>query len=358
MTSIFDAIVGQEHALVQLRRVAEHPVHAYLFVGPEGCGKEEAARSFAALLLSGTEDASERTNDLVLRSTHIDVHDIRRVGASITAEQADDVIKLAATTPVEASRKVVIMHEVHLMRPEAIVRLLKTIEEPAEGVFFILLTDDVTPLLATIVSRCMTVTFMPLDHGVIVSALTAAGVSSDMATLAARSAHGSLSRARILASDTQLVHRMQTFAGIPSRIDGTGATVVEITDEILGLIDEAAEPLMRQHENEIATMEQTLEAMGIKRGGKKALEDKHKRELRRHRTDELRAGLTEIASTYRDELVTNTSVHRPDAYVDAIDRIHTAMGRLGLNVNETILLRDLLWQLPSLRTESALHGAR
>ena len=348
MSSVFDGIVGQDATINQLRHVTANPVHAYLFVGPEGCGKEEAARAFAATLLSHTEDPTDRTNDLVMRTTHIDVHDIRRVGASVSVEQAEEVIQLSSTTPVEASAKVVILHEVHLMRPEAIVRLLKTIEEPADGVFFILLTDEITPLLATIVSRCMVVNFVPLADEVIVAELTDNGISRETAEFAARAAHGSLSRARLLATDAQLIERMQTFASIPARLDGTGATVVEITDEILGLIDEAAEPLVRKHETEIADMEETLAAMGIKRGGKKALEEKHKRELRRHRADELRAGLIQIASRYRDELVTNPHVQRPESITDAIERIHKAMGRLALNVNETILLRDLLWQLPTL----------
>jgi DNA polymerase III subunit delta' len=357
MTSVFDGIVGQDHAITQLRNIATQPVHAFLFVGPEGCGKEEIARAFASLLLSGSEDSTDRVNDLVVRGAHIDVHDIRRVGASISAEQADDVIRLAATTPVEASRKVIIIHEVHLMRAEAVVRLLKTIEEPPEGVFFILLADDMPSLLVTIASRCLVTHFVSLDNDLIAHTLINEGIAADTASFAAQSAHGSLARARLLATDTQLVTRMRVFTDIPARIDGTGSTVVAITDQILGLIDDAAEPLMRQHESEIAVMEETLATMGVKRGGKKALEDKHKRELRRHRTDELRAGLTAIASRYRDELTQNTDIHRPDAYVEAIERIHSAMNRLSLNVNETILLRDLLWQLPPLHTD-AIHPSR
>jgi DNA polymerase-3 subunit delta' len=357
MASVFDGIVGQDNVIAQLRHISHAPVHAFLFVGPNGCGKEESARAFAALLLSGNEDPTDRTNDLVMREAHIDVHDVRRVGASISADQADDVIRIASTTPVEASRKVIIMHEVHLMRPEAVVRLLKTIEEPAEGVFFILISDEVTSLMSTIASRCLVMHFVSLDTDLITQTLVNEGVNVDTAGFAARSSHGNLSRARLLATDTQLVARMQAFANIPSRIDGTGATVVAITDEILGLIDEAAEPLMRQHESEVATMEETLATMGVKRGGKKALEDRHKRELRRHRTDELRAGLTVIASRYRDELTQNEHLQRPDAFIEAIERIHAAMGRLSLNVNETIMLRDLLWQLPALRSDT-VHASR
>ena len=95
--------------------------------------------------------------------------------------------------------------------------------------------------------------------------------------------------------------------------------------------------------------------MGVKRGGKKALEDKHKREIRRFRTDELRNGLTEVASVYRDELARNEHIHRPEGYVTAIHRLHEAMRRLGLNVNEAILLRDLIWSLPSPSADAALQ---
>jgi DNA polymerase-3 subunit delta' len=326
-----------------------------MFVGPEGCGKEEASRSFAAVLLSGTDDPAERVNDMVLRGVHPDVHEVRREGASVLKEQAEEVIKIASTTPVESARKVIIMHEVNLMQPAAIARLLKTIEEPPAGVFFIMLADQLVESLVTISSRCLSVQFGLLDKDLIASILLDEGVNNDTATAAAKSAHGSLSRARLLSSDHQLAHRREFFANIPRRIDGTGATVIAIVDQMLSLIDEASEPLQRLHEQEALDIEATLKVMGVKRAGKKALEDKHKRELRRHRTDELRNGLTEIASVYRDELAQNTHIHRPESYVAAIDRIHEAMRRLALNANEAILLRDLIWALPSPQADAALQ---
>jgi len=126
-------------------------------------------------------------------------------------------------------------------------------------------------------------------------------------------------------------------------------------EQILGLIDDSTEPLIQRHEQEAADVEKTLALMGVKRGGKKQLEDKHKREIRRHRTDELRAGLAEIAGVYRDELVRNTHLAHPDAYTAAISRLHDAMRRLSLNVNEAILLRDLIWSLPSPAADAALQ---
>ncbi|MGA1361530.1 MAG: hypothetical protein ACO36A_01270 [Ilumatobacteraceae bacterium] len=355
MASVWDAVTGHAHAVDILRQSAANPVHAYFFLGSEGDGKETAARAFAALLLSGTDDATDRTNELVMRGVHPDVHEVLREGASILTKEAESVVTRAGTTAVEGTRKVIIMHEVNLMQAGAVVRLLKTVEEPAEGVFLILLADAMVDLLVTLASRSLTVNFGSLTENEIRDALVRSGVDADRAAAAARASHGSIDRARLIATDTQLVHRRERFANVPRRIDGTGATVAAIVDELLGLIDDAAEPLHRRHEQEVAEFEANMAAMGVKRGGKKALDERHRREIRRHRTDELRAGLVEIASVYRDELVGNPHIHRPAGYVDAVERIHKAMGHLGLNVNEALMLRDLLWSLPSLNTDAALE---
>ena len=355
MASVWDSVIGQQSAVDLLVHSAANPVHAYLLLGAEGCGKDLAARAFASLLISGTDDPLDRANDLIMRGAHPDVHEVRREGASILVDQAEDVIRMATTTAVEGRRKVIIMHEVNLMHPTAIVRLLKTIEEPAEGIHLVLLADAMVDTLVTIASRCFTVHFGLLTDDEIISALIHGGVNETTARAAASSAHGSLERARLLATDTQLVHRRERFANIPRRVDGTGATVAAIVEEVLGLIDEAGEPLERRHEQEIAQFEANMAAMGVKRGGRKALEDRHKREIRRHRTDELRAGLVEVASVYRDELLSNPHIHRPETFVAAVEKLHVAMGRLGLNVNEAILLRDLFWSLPSLGTDAALE---
>ena len=87
--------------------------------------------------------------------------------------------------------------------------------------------------------------------------------------------------------------------------------------------------------------------MGVKRGGKKDLEDRHKRELRRHRTDELRSGLAVVAGTYRDALVAG-DIQRPDSVVGAVTRLHKAIDDFTRNPNELLLLQALLLDLPTL----------
>ena len=88
MTSVWDDVVGQPTAVAALRAAVAAPVHAYLFTGPSGSTKHEAARAFAALLLAGVDDPTRRDARLALRGEHPDVHEVERVGPAISAEQA------------------------------------------------------------------------------------------------------------------------------------------------------------------------------------------------------------------------------------------------------------------------------
>jgi DNA polymerase-3 subunit delta' len=318
--SVWDSVVGQAKAVEQLHQLAVNNVHAYLFIGPEGCGKDEAARAFAARLITGSDNAASREADLIMRGSFSDVIEVLREGAAVDKDEAEAIIRLATTTPTESKVKVVIVHEVHLMRDSAAARLLKTIEEPSEKVVFILLADQLVPSLATINSRCVVVQF------------------------AANNAY----RERLLANDPQFAHRQEAFASIPYKLDGSGATVALIVDEIFELIEQATVPLISEQKKEIDELEARVSLTGERGSGRKALQDRHKRQLRKFNTDELRSGLSTIAGTYHSLIVSET--HYPDEskYHDAIHRIHKAMGSLGLNVNEELLLQSLFLHCPSL----------
>ena len=105
MSSVWDDVVGQAHAIEQLRSAADvGPVHAYLFVGPPGSTKFQAARSFAARVVSGGDDPDQRDARLALRGEHPDVREIRRAGASISAEQAREIVRVSSLAPTESAR--------------------------------------------------------------------------------------------------------------------------------------------------------------------------------------------------------------------------------------------------------------
>ena len=119
--SVWETVVGQTHAMQQLQQLASQSVHAYLFVGPEGCGKEEAARAFSTLLITGTDDATTREAKLIARSAYSDVVEVLREGAAVDKDEADNIVRLSSTKPTESKVKIVIIHELHLMRDSAAV---------------------------------------------------------------------------------------------------------------------------------------------------------------------------------------------------------------------------------------------
>ena len=345
--TVWDGVVGQPGAVGLLRRAAEQPVHAYLFVGPAGSTKREAARAFAARLLTGSDDPTTRDADLVLRGEHPDVREIERSGARISFPQAREIARLASLAPSESDRKVMILDEFHLLNPDGAALLLKTIEEPPPSTTFLILADVIPHDLITISSRCARIDFRVITDGDVAAQLVADGHDPEAAAVAAKAAAGNLDRARVLAADPSLVERRRAFASVPHQIDGEGATVMRLVDELLALIEAAAGPLSERQAAEIVEMDERIERYGERGSGKKALDDRHKREQRRHRTDELRAGLTVTAGTYRDALVAG-GVRRPDDVVDAVTRLHQAMEALERNPNEPLLLQNLLWSLPSL----------
>ncbi len=347
MTSVWSTVIGQQAAIEQLQRAVVNPVHAYLFVGPPGSTKHEAARAFAGLLLGGVDDPEQRDVRLAMAGAHPDAREFARIGASINSEQADEIIRLAALAPNESSRKVLILDEFHLLSPEAAAKLLKTIEEPPASTVFIVLADQLPHDLVTIASRCVRINFRALSDAEIVDVLVADAIDVERATASAVAARGDLNRARLLATDPALEQRRAMFATVPTRLDGNGRTAALLVEQLLAAIDAAAASLTARHQLEAEAMSERIAALGERGSGRKALEDKHKRELRRHRTDEIRSGLATLAASYRDALVVG-SVHRPDDAVQAVRRIHTSIEAMERNPNESLLLQALLLELPPL----------
>jgi len=347
MSNIWDDVVGQRQAVDHLNAAAERgPVHAYLFVGPAGSTKYEAARAFAARVLSGGDDADQRDARLALRGEHPDVREVRRVGASISRDQAREIVRVSSLAPTEGDRKVLILDEFHLLSPEGAAVMLKTIEEPPPSTMFVILADFVPHELITISSRCARIEFQTISDDLVAARLLTEGVGPVEAQAAAKASLGDLDRARLLANDPGLAERRAAFRAAPTKLDGTGTVAFGLAVELLGLIDDAAEPLVARHADEVAEVDARIKEHGERGSGKKQLDERHRRELRRHRTDELRAGLATMAAVYRDQLTQQTA-RDIAAAAGAVARIHEALEALDRNPNERLLLESVLWSLPA-----------
>ncbi|MBM3806211.1 MAG: hypothetical protein FJW19_06135, partial [Actinobacteria bacterium] len=353
MAAVWSQIVGQQRAIEKLRGLTSRGVQSFLFIGPEGCGKELAARAFASVLITGSDDDATRESNLIMRGEFADVNEIYRLGAAVDKEEAESIVSQSSTTPLEAKVKVIIIHEVHLMRDSAAVRLLKTIEEPAPQVVFILLAEQLVPSLTTLNSRCVVVNFSQLTVDEIAAALVADGVMPSTAESVAKASQGNLARARLLVTDNYLARRQEAFASIASRLDGTGATVVNIVADLIDQLDKAAEALEALHEREAKELDDRVALTGERGSGRKTLADRHKRELRKLRTDELRNGLSIFAGVYKDLLLREPDGANSEEIIAAIGSIHKTISALGLNINENLALHSLLIKCPPLKSLAA-----
>ena len=98
--------------------------------------------------------------------------------------------------------------------------------------------------------------------GTSADALVGGGETRERAVQLAAASAGSLDRARRLADDPTLQGRRDAWWSVPDRIDGTGAAVAVLVEELRGLIDDGQKPLTARHEQEVADLAAQAEAYG------------------------------------------------------------------------------------------------
>ena len=138
-------VIGQDKTIGQLQGALTKGKisHAYLFVGPRGCGKTSVARIFAHEI---------NHFDYQLEDSYIDIIEID----AATFTSVDNIRELrekAMIMPTLGKYKVYIIDEVHMLSNSAFNALLKILEEPPEHVIFIMATTNPEKIPATIISR-------------------------------------------------------------------------------------------------------------------------------------------------------------------------------------------------------------
>lgn len=170
-----DEIRGQERAVAHLHRAieADRVAHAYLFVGPIGCGKHATGLALAAALncvshpgrgCSASEPPCEQCHKIAIGS-HPDVQTLEREGAAQIIPIATirkQVIPLLASRPHEGRARVFLIEEATSLADASANALLKTLEEPPQHTHFVLGTSAPDKMLPTIRSRCQRVNFAGL----------------------------------------------------------------------------------------------------------------------------------------------------------------------------------------------------
>jgi DNA polymerase-3 subunit delta' len=178
------------------------PSHAYLFHGPAGAGKREAARAFAAELLAEGAADPENARRRAVEGVHPDLTWVRPSGAAemLVGDIEEPVIGAASRTPFESQRRVFVIEGADTMNDQAANKMLKTLEEPPPFAHLVLVTDKLGNMLATILSRCQLVRFeAPTPAELSTRLQTKHGVPPLTADACARLALGDAERALALA---------------------------------------------------------------------------------------------------------------------------------------------------------------
>ncbi len=201
---VFSDVVGQPHitrtlsAEVRENRLA----HAYLFTGSRGTGKTTCAKILSKAINCLHPVNGDPCNECEIcrgidNGTLLDIVEI-----DAASNRGIDDIRLLRDesnfTPAQATYRVYIIDEVHMLTIEAFNALLKTLEEPPAHVKFILATTEVHKLPSTILSRCQRFDFRRIEPRVIADRLLYVAqqekvtLHEDAAMLIARIADGGM----------------------------------------------------------------------------------------------------------------------------------------------------------------------
>lgn len=168
--------IGQEAAWQEwlAATASERMHHAWLLSGARGLGKRTFARAAAAHLVRGPDD---KRPDI---APHPDIHILEHLPANedeakkkgegkpyqtkrnISVDQIREMIRRLATKPSLGDRRAIVVDPADDLEKSAVNALLKVLEEPPSGTFFLLVTHQPGRLLATIRSRCRILRFAAL----------------------------------------------------------------------------------------------------------------------------------------------------------------------------------------------------
>jgi DNA polymerase-3 subunit delta' len=325
---LFADIVGQALAVSILTRSLEQGAsHAYLFSGPPGVGKSEAALAFAAGLVCteggcGVCDTCRR----VLEGLHPDVEILIPEGNFFRIEEIREINLHAVYRPYEARAKAYVFLEAEKFNAESANAFLKTLEEPPAHVHLILVTDRPERLPSTIVSRCQTVAFSPVPTPALTADLVDRyGLSEDGAALLARVAGGNLAYARELATSESARRERGALLDLARDLPSAGLMDTQAAlDEVVATVENRASERSGDLGREL---EQALEWAGDARTRawlKKRHEDRAKRQQRRLHTQGLQTVTRVFAGWYRDLALASVGAEGAAMNQDRLDELRAA----------------------------------
>ena len=322
--SVFGSLIDQTEVIsiledaVEASRMVDNKTQSmtntWLFTGPPGSGRSNAAIAFAAALVCKDGGCSE-CNDCMstIIGTHADVELIKTAGLSIKIDEVRELISRASWAPSVANYRVVVMEDADRLTESAANALLKVIEEPGLRTIWLLCAPTLTDVLPTIRSRCRHLSLRtPSTKAIAKLLIERDGVESSTADFVARASGGHIGRARRLATDSTARENRSNIMKLPFMIKDVSSAFKAAQFLVDAAKADALVDAEKKDEDEISKLKEAWGATGSKlvAGGAKVvkeLEKEQKSRSTRMVRDYLDRALLDLSTLYRDVLLVQSN---------------------------------------------------
>jgi DNA polymerase-3 subunit delta' len=379
--SVFSSLIDQSEVVAILKEAVQSArnkedltqgmTNTWLFTGPPGSGRSNAAIAFAAALVCKDSGCS-KCNDCMstIIGTHADVELIKTEGLSIKIDEIRELITRASWAPSVASYRVVVMEDADRLTESAASALLKVIEEPGLRTIWLLCAPTLTDVLPTIRSRCRHLSLRtPSTKAVANLLIDRESIDPKTAEFAARAAGGHIGRARRLATDENAKQNRTSILKLPLMIKDVASAYKAAQFLVDAAKADALKDSEKKDEDEISKLKAAWGATGSKMvsGGAKIvkeLEKEQKSRATRMVRDYLDRALLDLSTLYRDILLVQSNsidslinqdlveeikqlaqTTRPEQTVAKIESILKTRRNLAHNAAPLLLIEALMCEL-------------
>lgn len=334
--SVFTALVGQRHAIDTLQRAVsgQGMTHSWLFTGPPGSGRSNAAMAFAAALQCDRGGCGDcQSCRTALAGSHPDIHVTRTDTSVISIGTVRELVMKAAMIPSLGRFQVMVVEDADRLGKHDDTRaagnaLLRAIEEPTSKTVWLLCAPTSEDVLPTIRSRCRSVVLSTPTTGEVAGFLVErVGVPESVAAFAARASQGHIGRARALATDEKTRNRRNEVVRIPPQMTSLGACMQAAANLVNLAKEETAAITEASNARDLVDLQAMLgsdakarTSRTYKAAQREMTEVQRQREKRRN-LDVIDRCLMDLLSVYRDVIAVQTHAEGPLVNEELADKI-------------------------------------
>jgi DNA polymerase-3 subunit delta' len=379
--SVFNSLIDQPQVVQTLKDAVgsaninedatQVMTNTWLFTGPAGSGRSNAAIAFAAALVCEKGGCSTCNSCIsTILGTHADVELIKTQGLSIKIDEVRELITRASWKPSIANYRIVVIEDADRLTDSAANALLKVIEEPGLRTIWLLCAPTLTDVLPTIRSRCRHLALRtPSTKAITKLLIERDQIETKTAEFVARASGGHIGRARRLALDATARQNRENILRLPLMIKDIASAYKAAQFLVDSAKSEAVADAEEKDQNEISKLKEAWGSTGSKMvtGGSKAIKELEKEQKSRSTRmvrDYLDRALLDLATLYRDimlvqansteslinqdlleEIKQLAALKSPAKTVEQIDAILKTRRNLAQNAAPLLLIEALMCEL-------------